>query len=255
MTCMAVPCPPCPSEQVLTRGNTARGTPRALCQHTVWVKGRVLLASRTRGCWPEGTHTIMALRRTARGIRDTARGLRLRTDTGRSALTKPAGALASVHSARLRPIHPEELPGAMERAGAAAREERGSCVGTKGAQRWLWPAMDHPTGAVVASVCGRRNDAVLLRRTALREPCGLTRLETAPGRADPRPLAPAGPRPGTRHPQKIARTPLPVRRRSTRVVRQTLCCSQTTPRHDIVLGVFVNRYACGLRVYNGHLHF
>jgi insertion element IS1 protein InsB len=50
-------------------------------------------------------------------------------------------------------------------------------------------------------------------------------------------------RPGQRHTQKIARKHLTWRTRINRLVRKTICFSKTTPRHDIVSGLFVNRYA------------
>jgi insertion element IS1 protein InsB len=37
-----------------------------------------------------------------------------------------------------------------------------SVVGTKATERWLWHALDHPTGRVLAYVVGPRKDAVFL---------------------------------------------------------------------------------------------
>ena len=54
--------------------------------------------------------------------------------------------------------------------------------------------------------------------------------------------------PGKRHTQKIKRKHLPLRTRITRLVRKTICFSKTTQMHDIVIGLFVNRYAFGLLV-------
>ena len=50
-----------------------------------------------------------------------------------------------------------------------------SFVGHKGNPRWLWHAIDHHTGTVVAYVFGRRKDEVFLRLKAPLEPFGLTR--------------------------------------------------------------------------------
>jgi len=61
-------------------------------------------------------------------------------------------------------------------------------------------------------------------------------------------------RPGPRHTQNIARQHLTLRPRLKRVVRQTICFSKLLQMHDIVMGLFVNRYACGLRIEPGHLH-
>jgi hypothetical protein len=54
--------------------------------------------------------------------------------------------------------------------------------------------------------------------------------------------------PGKRNTQKIERQHLTLRARIKRLVRKTICFSQTIPMHDIVLGLFVNRYAFGLLV-------
>jgi IS1 family transposase len=51
--------------------------------------------------------------------------------------------------------------------------------------RWLWHAIDHGTGAVLAYVLGRRKDEVFLKLTALLEPFGLTRSSTDLGAPTP----------------------------------------------------------------------
>ena len=60
----------------------------------------------------------------------------------------------------------------------SARDAMWSYVGKKANQRWRWHAMDHHTGKVLASVCGRRQDAVFLQRRALLEPFGIARYST-----------------------------------------------------------------------------
>ena len=47
-----------------------------------------------------------------------------------------------------------------------------SFVGKKKDQRWLWHAIHHTTGAVLAYVFGRRKDKVFLELKALLEPLG-----------------------------------------------------------------------------------
>ena len=53
---------------------------------------------------------------------------------------------------------------------------------------------------------------------------------------------------GKRNTQKIERKHLTLRTRIKRLVRKTICFSKTIQMHDIVLGLFVNRYAFGLQV-------
>jgi len=50
---------------------------------------------------------------------------------------------------------------------SAEREEMGSSVQSKGHPRWLWHAMDHHMGKVVAYGFGQRQDTVCLERKAL----------------------------------------------------------------------------------------
>jgi insertion element IS1 protein InsB len=54
----------------------------------------------------------------------------------------------------------------------------GSYVGQKAHQRWLWHAIDHHRGQVVASVFGQRKDRVFLQLQALLELFGITRFYT-----------------------------------------------------------------------------
>ena len=114
----------------------------------------------------------------ASGVRDTARVLRIRTDTVLSELRKKEAALESVNTAFLRTHNPDDMAVAIERAGEAEMDEMWSFVGHKGNPRWLWHAIDHHTGTVLAYVFGRRKDAGFLQRKALLEPFGLTRFYT-----------------------------------------------------------------------------
>src|ERR1700758_1634333 len=88
MTFIAVHCLHCHSEQIVKRGTTARGTQRYLCQNTACTTGSFLLDYRNRGCLPEVKQTIVDMSLNASGIRDTARVLRISTDTVLSELKK-----------------------------------------------------------------------------------------------------------------------------------------------------------------------
>ena len=123
-----------------------------------------------------------------------------------------------------------------------------SFVGKKKAPRWRWHAIDHTTGAVLAYVFGRRKDEVFLQWKALLEPVGLTRFYTDHWGAYTRHLEPDVPSPGKRNTQNIERKHLTLRTRIKRLVRKTICFSKSTPMHDIVIGLFVHRYAVGRAV-------
>src|SRR2546422_568397 len=91
--------------------------------------------------------------------------------------------------------------------------EMWSFVGNKGNPRWLWHAIDHHTGAVLAYVFGRRKDEVFLRLKALLEPFGLTRFYTDHWGAYTRHLDPDVHSPGKRNTQKIERQHLTLQTR------------------------------------------
>ena len=243
MTFIAVRCPHCQSDQIVKRGKTARGTQRYLCQNTLCAKGSFLLDYCNRGCLPEVKHTIIDMSLNASGVRDTARSLHICPNTVLRELKKKAAALESVNTALLRTLNPENVAVALAHAGEAEMEEKWSFVRHKGHPRWLWPAIDHHTGKVLASVCGRRQETGFLQLKALREPFGITQYYTDYWGAYTRHLDPEEHTPGKRNTQKIERKHLTLRTRIKRLVRKTICFSKTIQMHDIVIGLFVNRYA------------
>jgi hypothetical protein len=65
-----------------------------------------------------------------------------------------------VNTTVLRTLNPAEVAWDLERAGEAEAEmdEMWSFVGNKGNPRWLWHAIDHYSGKVLAYVFGRRKE-------------------------------------------------------------------------------------------------
>jgi insertion element IS1 protein InsB len=121
-------------------------------------------------------------------------------------------------------------------------------VGKKGDQRWLWHAIDHRTGKVLAYVFGRRKDDVIVKSKALLEPFRITRYHTDYWGAYARNLAAGVHTPGKRNTQQSERKHLTLRTRIKRLVRKTICFSKPIEMHDIVIGLFVNRYEFRLPV-------
>jgi insertion element IS1 protein InsB len=101
---------------------------------------------------------------------------------------------------------------------------------------------------VLAYVLGCRKDEVFLKRKALLEPFGITQYYTDYGGAYTRHLDANEHQPGKRTTQQIERKHLTLRTRIKRLVRKTICFSRSTQMHDIVIGLFVNRYELGLPV-------
>jgi IS1 transposase len=91
-----------------------------------------------------------------------------------------------VHQAVLQHLPPEQVEVELCRADALAQrrglsselDEMWSFVGKKVEPRWLWHAIDHASGTVLAYVFGRRQDTVFLQLKALLEPFGIMRFYT-----------------------------------------------------------------------------
>ena len=131
---------------------------------------------------------------------------------------------------------------------AAEIDEMWSFVGRKKSPRWLWHALDHRTGKVLAYVLGRREDLTVLKLKALLMPFGIRRFYTAGWGAYKRHLASTRHEVGKRHTQPLAGKPLTLRARIKRLTRRTLCCSKSVQRHDLVIGLFINRHEFGANV-------
>ena len=145
-------------------------------------------------------------------------------------------------------LNPDEVEGVIRRVEEAEVDEMWAFVGKKTEQRWLWHAIDHRSGKVLAYVFGRRQDEVCVKLKALLEPFGITRYYTDYWGAYMRHLDAAAHRPGKRNTQKIERKHLTLRMEIKRLARKTICFSKSIQMHDIVIGLFVNRYEFGLRV-------
>jgi insertion element IS1 protein InsB len=78
----------------------------------------------------------------------------------------------------LNALHPDEVDVVIQRVEEAEVDEMWSYVGKKREPRWLWPAIDHRSGQVLAYVLGRRKDEVFLKRKGLLEPFGITKYDT-----------------------------------------------------------------------------
>ena len=121
-------------------------------------------------------------------------------------------------------------------------DEMWSYVGKKVNPRWLWHAIDHHTGKVLAYVFGRRKDHVFLQLKALLEPFGITRYYTDSWGAYERHVDAAQHIVGKEYMQRIESKHITLRTRIKRLVRRTICFSKTEQMHDLVIGLFVNLY-------------
>ena len=123
-----------------------------------------------------------------------------------------------------------------------------SFVHSKKQQRWLWHAIEHDSGVVLADVLAEHQDEAFIRLKALLEPFGIMQFYTDGWGAYERHLDPSLHTVGKRNTQKIERKHLTLRTRIKRLARKTICFSKSVLMHDVVIGLFINRYEFGLSI-------
>ena len=88
-------------------------------------------------------------------------------------------------------------------------------------------------------------DEVCLKLKALLEPFGITKYYTDGWGAYERHIDTEQHQVGKENTQKIESKHINLRTRIKRFVRRTLCFSKTEQMHDLVIGLFINRYEFG----------
>jgi insertion element IS1 protein InsB len=141
----------------------------------------------------------------------------------------------------------------------AEADEMWSFVGDKSQQRcasvpgesspghlpWLWHAIDHHSGEVLAYVLATYEDEAFGKLKGLLESFGIIQFYTDGWGAYERHLNPAERTVGKRNTQKIERKHLTLRTRIKRLARKTICFSKSVMMHDGVIGLFINRFEFG----------
>jgi insertion element IS1 protein InsB len=100
----------------------------------------------------------------------------------------------------------------------------------------------------LAYVFGTREDETFLQLKELLVPFGITRFYTDGWGAYRRHLDPHTHTVGKQHTQKIERKHTTLRARIKRLARKTICFSRSILMHDLVVGLFINRYEFGYAV-------
>ncbi len=129
-----------------------------------------------------------------------------------------------MNQALVQSLHPEQVEVEVCRSEELDRrrgltselDEMWSYVAKKSQPRWLWHAIDHHTGQVLASVFGRRQDDVFLKLRQLLAPFGITRFYTDGWGAYERHLAPEQHQVGKENTQKIESKHINLRTRIKR---------------------------------------
>ena len=127
----------------------------------------------------------------------------------------------------------------------AEMDEMWSFVQSKRQQRWLWHAIDHQSGHVLAYVLAPHEDQALKALMELLTPFGIQQFYTDSWGAYLRLLNAKQHTVGKANTQRIERKHLTLRTRIKRLARKTICFSKSVLMHDTVIGLFINRHEFG----------
>ena len=242
-------CPHCGSHNTGRHGQTKDGRKRYICKNDACTKRTFMREYTYQGWQPGIKQKIVDMAMNASGIRDTSRVLGISPTTVIKVLKKKEGELEPINRGLLENIgNPDKLQVVISRCNEVELDEMWSFVLKKANQRWLWHAIDHHTGKVLAYVFGRRKDAVFKRLKVLLEPFGIRHYYTDDWASYSRYLDENKHQVGKRNTQKIERKHLTLRTRIKRLARKTICFSKLEKMHDIVIGLFINRYEFGLPI-------
>jgi insertion element IS1 protein InsB len=235
-------------KHVIKKGFTAQSVQRYHCKNED-CQCTFLLEYNNNGCKPGIENRIINMGMNGSGVRDTSRVLGVSINTVISTFKKKEPELQQLNHAALDTLQdPESTTVTLGKALDSELDEMWSYVHDKGNQRWLWHAIDHDTGKVLAYVFDSREDRALLRLKTLLEPFNIRRFYTDGWGAYERHLPEEKLIVGKINTQKIERKHLTFRTRIKRLARKTICFSKLEKMHDIVIGLFINRYEFGLLV-------
>lgn len=125
-------------------------------------------------------------------------------------------------------------------------DEMWSFVKSKKQQRWLWHAIDKQSGKVLAYTLGSRQDVVFYELQNLLEPFGIKTFYTDHAGVYKRSLFPEEHVASKKNTQQIERKHLTFRTRIKRLARKTICFSKSVFMHDLVIGLFINKFEFGI---------
>jgi insertion element IS1 protein InsB len=128
-------------------------------------------------------------------------------------MKQQAPELPVVNHAIIDRLVPKDGNVIIQKVSEAAIDERGSFVGDKEHQGWLWQAIDPDSGAVLAYVWGTQTDPVFFKLKTLFAPWGISRVDTADWGTSHRYLHADHHDIGKEPTQKIERQPLTLRTR------------------------------------------
>jgi insertion element IS1 protein InsB len=125
-------------------------------------------------------------------------------------------------------------------------DEMWSYFHDKSNQIWLWHAIDHSNGVVLAYTFGSRKHEVLDELLDLLKPFNIHKVYADNNFAYEKKIDADKLESGKRNTQRIERKHLTLRTRVKRLARKSICFSKTDYMHKIVVGLLINVLEFGL---------
>jgi IS1 family transposase/transposase-like protein len=240
MVQVSLRCPFCGSEHV-TKNGSSNGKQRYKCHNTKCTHQTFYAEYTYNGCKADVKPQIIKMAINGNGIRATARILNISPATVISTLKKKETQLSYVNKEYIAKRTKGRIPLKIR----VEIDEMWSFYHNKGQQIWLWWAIDHDTGEVIAFWFGTREHNNLDELMKLLSPLSIGRVfsdgnEVYSARFSSEVLLVS-----KHHLQKIERKHLSLRTWCSRLVRKGIRFSKTSQMHKIAVGLVINVWYFG----------
>jgi IS1 family transposase/transposase-like protein len=258
MVKITILCPKCKSDDIVRHGKTAAGKQVYRCRNKKCLRSRFQLEYKNKACYPDKTEKIIKHAINGSGIGDTGRVLGISPSTVMNRLKKK-GWLNAVNWKYIQEHRdPTKIRFYAVKVEAAEADEMWSYVQNKDNVCWLWHAIDHKTGDILAYTFGSAEDKVFDELFELLSPFKIQKFYTDGKKTYAKKLkhrkVKYGKKKkkkkvkrtrkivhevGKKNTQKIERVHLSLRTWVKRLARKTICFSKSLIMHQIVVGLCI----------------
>jgi len=167
MALVHMQCPQCQSIDVVHYGKQANGPQRYHCLNPDGPRPIFLLQYHDQGRLPAARQPVVDMTLHGSGVRDIVRVLGVSSATVIDVRKTKEPVVKQGNERLLKQQNSEQLDVLLRQGEESEMDEMWSFVGSKSQQRWLWHAIDHHTGQLLAYVFGTREDEVFLELNEL----------------------------------------------------------------------------------------
>ena len=150
MALVHVHCPQCQRIDVVQYGKQANGTQRYHCNNPDGQRTIFLIQYHDKGRLPAVKQPIVDITLNGSGVRDIVCVLGVSSATVIDVLKKKELGLTQGNENLLKRLAPEQIDVILSKVEEAEVDEMWSFVESKSQQRWLWHAINHRTGQILA---------------------------------------------------------------------------------------------------------